>query len=107
MTDAPKTIYVRWPHKNGAGLAFSIQSRPPFSRTEYTRTDIAKAELSALQAENAKLREAADALADRAKSVFASEYHNTKHLEGAKSYYDANMAALSAYRNVKGENDAG
>ena len=44
---------------------------------------------------------AADELAERAYHVFQSEYTNTRHLEGAKAYYDANMQALAAYRTHK------
>ena len=45
--------------------------------------------------------EAADALADRAKPVFDSEYYNTRHLEGALPDYEANREALDRYRAAR------
>lgn len=47
---------------------------------------------------DAKIIKAAAELAYRAEAVFKSEYHNTKHIEGASAYYEANMATLTAYR---------
>jgi len=46
--------------------------------------------------------EKADELAERAYHVVQSEYTNTRHLEGAKAYYAANMQALAAYRATEG-----
>jgi hypothetical protein len=55
------------------------------------------AQAATIEALRARVK-AADELAERAYHVFQSEYTNTRHLEGAKAYYDANMKALYAYR---------
>lgn len=54
----PSHIWVDWPQPKGTGLAFSCQARPPARRTEYILASIELVRIAALEAENARLREA-------------------------------------------------
>jgi hypothetical protein len=56
---------------------------------------------------DAKIIKAAEELAYRAEVVFKSEYHNTKHIEGAAAYYEANLATLTDYRDAVNDRGRG